>query len=211
MHTNKFDGTNVAILQTAAFMAQKFEQAKSLPPEVLCLTTVLSRDQFAALEKNQNGGGGFGLGSVPVLNDDVMTIRFQLGAAQFYWLADMSDPQTWKAVDYWQTLGCVPMGFASFEGKRHKYMFLQAPWPVENAIVNRFRGRQTEAARAEIWEDISSLAKSGLMERSATTDIPGIALKKVVVNVLMTKRLGNHATQTVMSGLRIPGAVLMTM
>lgn len=208
MNSNILDGTNVALLQTGSFMAQQFQQARNLPPDAPCLTAVLTRDQFTAVEKNRDGLSCFGLGSVPALNDDVMTMRFQLGAAQFYWLADMTDPELWEVVDVWLKLGRVPVGLACFEGKQDKYMFLQPEWRIENPTVNKFRGKQTLLADARVWDNISGLAKSRQLERYATSDIPGVVLRKVVVNVLMTDRLTKEALIASLKGLQIPGGIL---
>jgi hypothetical protein len=207
MNSSKFDGTNVAVLQTGAFMAQQFQQAKALPPDAPCLTAVLTRQQFAAIANNQNGAGSFGLGSISGLNDDVMTIRCQIGDVQLYWLADMGDSEVWNAIDYWLKLGRVPIGLAQFDDKGSNYMFASPEWEIKNPPVNRFRGKQSTVAKQHLWKDISVIAKSGGLERTATTDIPGIKLKKVVVNVLMTKRLVENAQRTLLSGLRIRGAV----
>lgn len=40
-----------------------------------------------------------------------------------------------------------------------------------------------------LWNDLAFLAGSGALQIGATTDIPGVRLEHVSVNVLMTKRL----------------------
>jgi hypothetical protein len=61
--------------------------------------------------------------------------------------------------------------------------------------VEQFRG---ECGRNRAWEFMqcaASLAGSGRIQLNATTDIPGVRLEHVLVNILMTERLERVAKE----------------
>jgi len=51
----------------------------------------------------------------------------------------------------------------------------------------QFRNEAAPSAR-HIWDGMATLAQSGILERQAATDIEGIPLRRVFVNLLLTKR-----------------------
>jgi len=65
----------------------------------------------------------FGFGHVELDDGPALTMRFQLGDFQNYWVADITDPEIWAAIDSWKRARRVLMMFAVAEpGQRNGYV-----------------------------------------------------------------------------------------
>lgn len=81
--------------------------AKQLPGNLPVLNATLDPSEFTTfMQAHRNGTApscfGFGSMASPSQAGDamqIMTIRFQVGGVQLYWLADMSDRDVLRAVD----------------------------------------------------------------------------------------------------------------
>ncbi|PZR48480.1 hypothetical protein [Paraburkholderia fungorum] len=158
------------------------------------------------LQAAAGGRACFGFGRIQGPGFSVISIRFQIGSIQIYWLADASDVQMWKTIDAWRASNAVPV--ALVEAGMAMYSVHELDW-----IPGKSRSR-TDDMRGECAGDNSAaflsfavgLASSGLLEEQATTDLEGIALSHVEVNVLITERLQQYFLPEPLSGR--PMAVL---
>ncbi|MGQ7935259.1 hypothetical protein [Paraburkholderia sp. D1E] len=81
------------------------------------------------------------------------------------------------------------------------------PWEIAGPQngVEQFRG---ECGKEKAWEFMQAsvrLIESGIVERTATTDIPHVRLEHVLVNILMTDRLAKVAKKESLEQLaRLP-------
>ncbi|MGF6757361.1 hypothetical protein [Paraburkholderia sp. GAS42] len=131
------------------------------------------------------GEGSFGLGCFQADDCILLTMRLQVGALQIYWLADASDPEVWKTTDSWKKGGKA--GFALIQDKGAAFI----PWDISGPQngVEQFRGECGKQKASQFLRAATTLAGSGRVHHQATTDIPGVPLEHVLVNVLMTDRL----------------------
>lgn len=173
---------------------------------VLAANCNLTRLQ-AAMD-GRAGRASFGFGGIAGPGFSVVTIRCQLGSMQFYWLADASDPEVWSPIDTWRanrqaSVMMVENGLAM-------YSVHEIDW-----IPGKSKSR-TDDMRVECGKDHSVaflsfatlLVASGLLEEQATTDLPGIPLSDVRVNVLLTERLKQYVLPEPLTGqpmLVLPG------
>jgi hypothetical protein len=149
----------------------------------------------------KDGAGCFGLGRFQVDDCVPLTMRLQVGTLQIYWLADASDPEVWKTIDAWKKGGVA--GFALVQERNAAFF----PWEIAGPQndVEQFRG---ECGKEKAWEFMQAavrLIESSIVQRTATTDIPGVRLGHVLVNILMTNRLAEVAKRQSLERLaRLP-------
>lgn len=53
-----------------------------------------------------------------MVDNRIMTIRLQVGGTQVYWLADMTDPEVWSAIDVWTNAEKFPFALEFESGKK---------------------------------------------------------------------------------------------
>lgn len=119
---------------------------------------------------------------------------------QFYSLADASDPEVWWTIDKWRANRLAPVvmvenGMAMYS--IHKIDGVPGKSKIKTDDMRVECGRDNSAAFLSF---ATGLASSGLLEEQATTDIPGITLSHVGVNVLLTERLKPHVVPEPLSG-----------
>ncbi|MGE8165972.1 hypothetical protein ACQKRQ_38255 [Paraburkholderia sp. NPDC080076] len=152
------------------------------------------------------GQACFGFGRIGAPGVPVISIRSQIGSVQTYWLADASDAQVWSAIDSWRSNGYAPV--AMVENDLSMYSAHPIDWIPgrSKSGIDDLRHACGTDSSASFLAFAAKLAASGLLEEQATTDIEGIALSHVEVNVLMTERLSQYLTLEPLSGL--PMAIL---
>lgn len=74
------------------------------------------------------------LGTCNCPTECIMTMRFQVNGTQLYWIAEMTDPALWAAIDMLRKYECVPIGF------------------ICNANHSELR-TSSRATRASLWVD----------------------------------------------------------
>jgi hypothetical protein len=153
-------------------------------------TPVLSSNiDFERFMKHSSIRGVFGFGDFRMDDRIILTMRLQSGRVQIYWLADSTDPEVWQAIARWEAAG--EAGFALAEGANALFI----PWkltPTERRIRQHI-GERGKKKETEFIDVASRLVDSGMVHRGATSDIEGLSLEYVHVNVLMTKRLQRAA------------------
>ena len=137
-----------------------------------------------------NGSVGCGHRAGPGLS--VVTIRFQIGATQIYFLADASCRQLWTVIDTWRANRQAPV--ALIEDGQILYLVPEFDWtPGKSTSGIDYLRRECERDMSvPFMEFCSSLAASGSIERQATSDLEGIKLSHVEVNILVPERLTRY-------------------
>jgi hypothetical protein len=180
----KFGMCQTGAVATAKDLAPYARSAAKLRPATPVLTAMVDLDMLMK-HMTKDCAGCFGLGRFKVDDCVLLTMRLQVGTLQIYWLADASDPEVWKTIDAWKKGGMA--GFALVQERNAAFF----PWEIKGPQngVEQFRG---ECGKGKAWEFMQAsvkLIESGIVERTATTDIPGVRLEHVLVNILMTDRL----------------------
>ncbi|RQM47135.1 hypothetical protein EHZ19_15895 [Paraburkholderia bannensis] len=162
--------------------------ASKVKRDVPVLTCPLETADLAAIQ-SRRVGSCFGYGSMQVGDARLLTLRLQLGGVQIYWLADLTDADVWTAMDQWQKQQFVPYVFEVDNGSRERLAaFGKAEIGPKAPIIGQFRNQISADAPAGMWDSLAGTAASGLVHLQASTDIRGIPLERVLVNVLVTKR-----------------------
>ncbi|MHA7684978.1 hypothetical protein [Cupriavidus sp. PET2-C1] len=176
-------------LETLQSLGAQFEQARGLPGNLPVLTCPISEEQKHLLG-SQGGRSNLGFGCINLADGSkLQTIRLQMGGLQFYWVADMVDPEVWAAIDMWRTVGRMPFLFRIENGD-----FWDASFCVVDAITGPLRnevfrrGANPESSARAVTQMLG-LVSSGILQEQATTDIEGMPLRHVFVNVLVTERV----------------------
>ncbi|MFM0654220.1 hypothetical protein [Paraburkholderia sediminicola] len=186
--SNDFDMFTVGSVSSAREFRADSKLAKTLSTDFPVLTCLLDQVDLA-LFKMSPPQAACGFGSIPLAGDQIMTIRLQIGRTQVYWLADMTDPEVWSAIDTWTAAEKLPFALEFAAAKKRNCLFGIVDIPRKDLNINRFRSNAGKDMPDGIWDELVELAGSGIMQIQATSDIPGIRLGQVCVNVLMTQRL----------------------
>lgn len=165
----------------------RFKQARGLPGNLSVLTCPIrqkDRHLFGSSYERTN----VGFGSIDLEDGSkLQTIRFQMGDLQFYWLADMVDPVMWAAIDAWRTVGRFPFMFYMENGKTWDATLgvVNAPHePLRNEV---FRRGANVAPSVSTAGELLSLVASGSLQAGAASDIPGVPLRHLFLNALVTE------------------------
>jgi hypothetical protein len=152
---------------------------------LMCPVAATDADCFAMKE----GRGNFGFGTIQLRQGLVQSIRVQVNDVQIYWLTDMTDPEVWAAVDKWRKAKQALVQFNVRGAPREPghSVFLKPGVPQGAYRNEQFRNAPAPSSET-LWDGMAALAQSGILERQAETDIEGIPLRRVFVNLLLTKR-----------------------
>ncbi|AQV96558.1 hypothetical protein BJN34_22080 [Cupriavidus necator] len=187
-------------LQELQSFGVEFKQARGLPGNVPVLTCHITEEQKHFLGP-QIGKGNLGFGYIPLEDGvNVQMIRIQLGDLQFCWIAEMDDPDLWAAIDMWMSVGRLPVLFKIQDEKAWDYVliaFTTPPGPLPNEA---FRTDANLGPSETTMAQLLLLVASGTLQEEATTDIPGISVRHVFVNVLMTEWTRRFIEQPLMVG-----------
>ncbi|WP_371881514.1 hypothetical protein [Caballeronia sp. S22] len=159
-----------------------------LPKEAPVLTCSIEPTVASAFLKNSRSAS-FGFGFMELDDGQVMTIRLQLDGLQVYWIAPLTDPELWAAIDIWKRAGRAIILFDIQEAKRRHEVVCVIDMPRDIARHDVHRLRPDNAPSERTWQSMVLLAGSGMIQLQATSDIPGMPLRHVSANVLLTKRL----------------------
>jgi len=188
--TSVFDAEGlvaVGTLEKLQSLRTKLNQAAGLPGDIPVLTCPVAATDAHCLASNY-GQSSFGFGRMQLEDGMLMTIRLQLGDLQIYWLAEMTDPEVWAAIDMWRRARRVPIGFKVDAGDQRRVKFCAPEVPLGKLDNEQFRTPDREPT-AHTWHGIASLAGSGVLQTGATSDIPTVPLRRVFVNAVLTERL----------------------
>jgi len=101
---NLFDAEGlvaIGTLEKLQSLRPKPNQAAGLPGDIPVLTCPVPSTDAHCLASNYSQSR-FGFGRIQLEDGWLMTIRLQLGDLQIYWLAEMTDPEVWAAIDMWR-------------------------------------------------------------------------------------------------------------
>ncbi|KVR40727.1 hypothetical protein WK17_21195 [Burkholderia multivorans] len=154
-------------------------------PVLTCPVAAVDADCFSM----KNADVNFGFGTIQLQAGLVQSIRVQVHDVQIFWLADMTDPEVWAAIDKWRLAKHAPVQFnvRGEPGEKGHSVFLKPGVPRGRYKNEAFRVAPPPPAES-IWRAMTDLADSGILQRQATTDIRGIPLRRVFVNLLFTER-----------------------
>lgn len=166
-------------VQKARDFAEFSSTAASLKPETPVLVTTIDLNRFLDASR---ANGMFGFGHFRAGDRIVLSFRLQSGAAQIYWLADSTDPNVWALIDDMKKVG--EAGFLL--GGEEQSVFI--PWKLmpQEDLIGAIRA-ECLARPGDHSDAVLDLARSGFVEKNATTDIPGIELDYVHVSILSMK------------------------
>jgi hypothetical protein len=152
-------------------------------PVLTCPVAAIDADCFGM----RNADVNFGFGTIQLKTGLVQSIRVQVGDVQIFWLADMTDPEVWAAIDKWRHAKHAPVQFdvRGEPGEHGHSVFLKAGVPLGTYRNEAFRDVPPPPAES-IWRAMTDLADSGMLQQQAESDIEGIPLRRVFVNVLLT-------------------------
>ncbi|WP_147309972.1 hypothetical protein [Paraburkholderia sp. BL6669N2] len=164
------------------------KQSIGLPQDMPVLTCPVAAHDAECFSM-KDGQLNFGFGTIQTQHGLVQSIRLQLNDVQIYWLADMTDPEVWAALDKWRKAGHALIQF-DVRGQTEELgysLFLKAGVPHGTYRNEQFRNVPAPSAQL-IWDGMATLAMSGKLQRQAESDIEGMQLRRVFVNVLLTGR-----------------------
>ncbi|MFM0009102.1 hypothetical protein [Paraburkholderia sediminicola] len=123
-------------------------------------------------------------------------IRFRYQDIEIYWLVDISDPEVWEALDKWKAVGRVPIQFYA-PGSEQKQSKLEiVDMPSDTEPFGPGRCAIGEQPTSFTWDGMIALAESGGLEAETLFDLPTVPFRKVVVNVLVTRRWLTYLNRT---------------
>jgi hypothetical protein len=183
------DATTVAVgrLEMLRTLTTGSSPAMGFPRDIPALTWPIAAEDAACFATNYRQSS-LGFGRIQLERDVLMTIRLQLEDVQVYWVAEMTDPEIWAAIDIWKKVRRVPIAF-KFEADDQWRVKLCTPEIPPGRLSNEQYRSPDRAPTAHTWHGLASLVGSGQIQMGASSDIPGVALRHVFVNVLLTKRL----------------------
>ncbi|MFL9967137.1 hypothetical protein PQR02_40710, partial [Paraburkholderia sediminicola] len=89
----------------------------------------------------------------------------------------------------WTKVGFVAIALSRPSPGDENCLFLKMEILGLPRQMQQARKKISKQVSTRIWENMGALAGSGLLERQATTDLPGVRLSRVLVNALMTRRI----------------------
>ncbi|MFL9886170.1 hypothetical protein PQR66_24230 [Paraburkholderia agricolaris] len=191
MRMNKIVSGRVPValgrLQELSSFDNRPKMAAGLPDDMPFLTFPL-RESEAVCLNSMRGAPNFGFGHMELEDGRLMTMRLQVGGVQFYWLAEMTDPGLWAAIDKWRSAGRFPIGLKIDRGNGYwDIAFLSVDGVVGRLTDEKYRLAPRRVVTAHDWHAMSGLV-TGFVQRQATTDIPGVPLEHVFASALLTEQ-----------------------
>jgi hypothetical protein len=184
---NEFGIFNMGSLTEAKDHARQSQLLRKMPARHPVLTAWVDEATFSALLNQIDAPGNVGFGAIFPPDGKVLTILMQKGTVQVYWLVDMSDPEIWAAIDAWKREGVVPLALIAPEESNWDMWAgtCELQFPLQLEEFRKFISTETHHV---VWIGVCALAAAGILQRQATTDIPGVPVEHVHVNALKTRR-----------------------
>ncbi|SFU26425.1 hypothetical protein [Paraburkholderia aspalathi] len=173
-------------LEELSSFGDRPKMAAGLPDDMPFLTFPLRLSEARCLGTSGERGN-FGFGHIELEDGMLMTIRLQLDGVLFYWLAEMTDPELWAAIDKWRGAGRVPIGLKIDKGGRWDIAFLSMGIGPSLLTDEKYRAAPRRVVTAHDWRAMSGLS-TGFVPLQATTDIPGVPLEHVFASALLTEQ-----------------------
>ncbi|WP_232448212.1 hypothetical protein [Burkholderia ubonensis] len=167
--------------------------ARGLPEDMPFLTFPLKAREAACIPSSV-GSFCFGLGRIQLSDRMLMTMRLQLEGTQFYWVAEMTDPELWAAIDMWRKYERLPIGLKVDNGDGWGAIFLETRFHNRTLRDEIYRAAPQRDATAHDWREMAGLV-TGFIQQQATTDIDHVPLQHVFASALLTKQYANVAEE----------------
>jgi hypothetical protein len=162
------------------------DMAAGFPEDMPFLTFPLNEREGRCLTDDMRRVN-FGLGHIELEDRMLMTMRLQLEGTQLYWIAEMTDPELWAAVDMWRKHERVFFGLNVKDGNGWHTLYAGIDFRNERLRDEIYRAGAQREATAYDWHEMAALV-TGFLQKHATTDIPGVPLKHVFASVLLTQQ-----------------------
>lgn len=188
------------LLLAAGDFCNQYGTPKMGAPSTPVLTAGCIVERF---RRAASGPSCFSFGQIIGPDSLVMTIRQQVGSVQTYWLADTGDASLWEAIDCWRLNRIVPVAMLG-QGSLAYCVHELIETPRSMSAVDALRRQCGKSSAAAFLDFTLELAASGILEQQATSDIDGVRLSHVDVNVLMTERLVQSAMQSAVEASPTP-------
>jgi len=166
--------------------------AAGLPDDMPVLTFPLKAYEARCLPTNPKSMR-FGCGHLELSDRMLMTIRLQFEGTQLYWIAEMTDPELWAAIDMWRKYERVLVALKIENGNSWSVAFVNIDCAAKTLRDEKYRAGPQREATEQDWREMAGLA-TGFVQGQATTDINGIPLQYVFASVLLTKQYEKVAT-----------------
>ncbi|KXU96517.1 hypothetical protein CR51_22845 [Caballeronia megalochromosomata] len=180
-------------LKTLHSLSPRPDMAAGFPDDMPFLTFPLTESEGRCVPKDARRAN-FGLGHIELEDRVLMTMRLQFEGTQLYWIAEMTDPELWAAIDMWRKYKQVLFGLNIKEGSEWHTLYVGIDFRNERLKDEIFRAGPQRVASAHDWHEMASLV-TGLIQRRATTDIPGVPLKHAFASALLTEQYEDVARE----------------
>jgi hypothetical protein len=129
-----------------------------------------------------------GFGSFPICNGlSVLAVRFQAEAAQFYWLLDSTDEETYAAVDSWRKAGAVPTVILDGD----LAVGSQSPMDIDDNFSFYRNRRDTQNPQSEVFIG-TAFSMTEAVKAQATSDVPHVPRLTYVEAIPVVSRKLQH-------------------
>ncbi|CAE6934313.1 hypothetical protein R70211_05298 [Paraburkholderia domus] len=166
--------------------ADRPKLAEGLPDNMPVLTFPLKPYEARYVPMNPTSMC-FGFGHMELSDRMLMTMRLQFAGTQLYWIAEMTDPELWAAIDMWRKYQRVPIGLKIDHGDGWNKVFVNVDWEIKTLRDEKYRAGPQRDATAQDWREMAGLV-TGYVQGQATTDIDDTPLQYVFASALLTKQ-----------------------
>ncbi|TAL98647.1 MAG: hypothetical protein EPN73_01600 [Paraburkholderia sp.] len=173
-------------LETLNLFGQRPKSAEGLPDDMPVLTFPLKPYEARCIPMNPTSTC-FGFGHMELSDRMLMTMRLQFEGTQLYWIAEMTDPELWAAIDMWRKYEHVPVGLKVDNGDSWSAVFVNVDWDIQTLRDEKYRAGPQRDATAQDWWEMAGLVQ-GYVQMQATTDIDDIPLQYVFASALLTEQ-----------------------
>ena len=181
---------NYGILMPPKTYSERFGAPPTGAPTTPVLTANFDIERIDAAMAVKRAS--FGVYCIPGPDVDIVAIRQQLGPVQNYWLAASCDPGVWWAIQAWRASEWIHVAFFErgdiYSGRDGVRCCVHRSHRGENQI-DKYRREGAGDNSAKFLDFARRLIATGSIERTTTSDLDGIALTDVQVNILTTKRI----------------------
>ncbi|KER69926.1 hypothetical protein HR51_20990 [Burkholderia cepacia] len=173
-------------LEALHSLGRRPDMAAGFPEDMPFLTFPLTASEARCLPRDVRKAN-FGLGHMELADRMLMTMRLQLEGTQLYWIAEMTDPELWAAIDMWRKYGRVPFALKVKNGGGWSVVFGGMDFSNKPLTDEKYRAGPQRVASTYDWHEMAGLV-TGFIQTHATTDIPGVPLEHVFASALLTEQ-----------------------
>jgi hypothetical protein len=118
----------------------------------------------------------------------LMAIKVQLGGTQIIWLADMTDPEIWQAIERWKREKAMPIVVGVKNGDGWNYHTYLVPMPTYKLCIEGDISKKKPRWHVEaLWMGMTSPVIRYTAQARAKSDIEGVTLEHAFVYPLRTE------------------------